>query len=73
MLDFLVALESEPQNPELYQKLKDRALGTGAYSYAPYSCFISYKTKEEKTGIEFRDCVVDYTKCPNHNCIKKLV
>ncbi|TGN20123.1 hypothetical protein [Leptospira idonii] len=55
------------------ESIRDRALGLKSFNFQPYSCFIEYKSREEKTGIEYRDCVVDYSRCPNQNCIKKLV
>jgi hypothetical protein len=68
----ILSVSPENQNTVL-ESIRDRALGLRSFNFQPYSCFIEYKTKNEKTGIEFRDCVVDYTRCPNQNCIKKLV
>ncbi|MDF3820218.1 hypothetical protein P3G55_09920 [Leptospira sp. 96542] len=58
---------------DVSKSIRDRALGLRSHNYQPYSCFIEYKSKDQNTGIEYRDCVVDYTRCPNMNCIKKLV
>ena len=53
--------------------IKNRALGLENYSFYPYHCFIEYKFKDQNSGIEYRDCIIDYTRCTNQNCIKKLV
>lgn len=36
-------------------------------------CLIELKSEDFLTGIQFRDCLIDYTRCPNSSCIKKLV
>lgn len=36
-------------------------------------CLVEYREADAATGIEYRDCVIDHTACPNRNCIKKLV
>ena len=36
-------------------------------------CLVEYQEADTATGIEFRDCAIDYTACPNHKCIKKLM
>ncbi|BDA78350.1 MULTISPECIES: hypothetical protein [Leptospira] len=64
---------SRPGHSGVLESIRDRALGLKSFNFQPYSCFIEYKSKEEKTGIEYRDCIVDYSRCPNQNCIKKLV
>ncbi|MCG6145202.1 hypothetical protein [Leptospira bandrabouensis] len=58
---------------DVYESIRNRALGLSSYDFQPYSCFIEYKSKDENTGIEYRDCIVDYTRCSNSRCIKKLV
>ncbi|MCE9500300.1 MAG: hypothetical protein K8R21_07365 [Leptospira sp.] len=68
-----VASYGEMIDTDLISKIKDRALGQNEYSFAPYSCFIEFKPKDKKTKIEYRDCIIDYTRCTNQNCIKKLV
>lgn len=68
----ILSVSPENQNSVL-ESIRDRALGLRSFNFQPYSCFIEYKSKDEKTGVEFRDCVVDYTRCQNQNCIKKLV
>ncbi|KAA1263641.1 hypothetical protein C5473_21680 [Leptospira interrogans serovar Weerasinghe] len=42
------------------------------FDFSPYSCFIEYKPADPITGIQYRDCVIDYTRCSNQKCIKKL-
>lgn len=36
-------------------------------------CLVEYQEVDAATGIEFRDCVIDHTACPNQRCIKKLM
>ncbi|TGK09979.1 hypothetical protein EHO60_11505 [Leptospira fletcheri] len=61
------------EEAELGRRIKNRALGREEFDFSPYACFIEYKSKDERTGIEYRDCVIDYTRCPNNRCIKKLM
>ena len=64
---------STEQNVGFAERIQDRALFRGEFSFAPYSCFIEYREKDRKTNIEYKDCVIDYTRCSNQKCIKKLV
>ena len=57
----------------LTENIKNRALGLDKFSFSPYHCFIEYKFSDSESKIEYRDCIIDYTRCPNVNCIKKLV
>ncbi|PJZ70322.1 hypothetical protein CH373_12060 [Leptospira perolatii] len=61
------------EEAELGRRIRNRALGREEFDFSPYSCFIEYKSKDPKTGIEYRDCVIDYTRCPNTRCVKKLM
>ncbi len=36
-------------------------------------CVVEYKKEDERTGILFRDCRIDYTACSSQTCIKKLI
>ncbi|HMU81726.1 MAG TPA: hypothetical protein PKE49_00740 [Leptospiraceae bacterium] len=36
-------------------------------------CLVEYRGEDDRTGIQFRDCIVDYTACQNQTCIKKLM
>ena len=36
-------------------------------------CLIEIRPEDVATGVQFRDCLIDYTRCPNRNCVKKLV
>ncbi|WCL48288.1 hypothetical protein [Leptospira sp. GIMC2001] len=68
-----VAIKVYNKNEEsLAERIRDRALGKYNFNFYPYACYIEYRAKDPKTGVEFRDCVVDYTRCPNQKCIKKL-
>ncbi|XDD47729.1 hypothetical protein AB3N60_06525 [Leptospira sp. WS39.C2] len=58
---------------DVYESIRNRALGLSSFNFQPYSCFIEYKSKDTNTGIEYRDCTVDYSRCPHSRCIKKLV
>ncbi|MCW7464174.1 hypothetical protein [Leptospira levettii] len=58
---------------DVYESIRNRALGLSSFNFQPYSCFIEYKTKDANTGIEYRDCTVDYSRCLHSRCIKKLV
>lgn len=72
MVETTVPIQDE-RKVSLQEKIRDRALGQNQYDFEPYSCYIEYKPKDKLSGIQFRDCVVDYTRCPNKRCIKKLV
>ena len=41
--------------------------------FGTLECYIRWKPDDAMTGVQFRDCLIDYTCCPNHKCIKKLV
>ncbi|AIT10750.1 MULTISPECIES: hypothetical protein [Leptospira] len=58
---------------ELSKRIRDRALGKEKFDFSPYSCFIEYKPADSITGVQYRDCVIDYTRCSNQKCIKKLI
>lgn len=74
MAEAISILPVSPENQNtVLESIRDRALGLRSFNFQPYSCFIEYKSKDVKTNIEYRDCVVDYTRCPNKNCIKKLL
>ncbi|AAN48684.1 MULTISPECIES: hypothetical protein [Leptospira] len=60
------------EEKELTKRIQDRALGKEKFDFSPYSCFIEYKPADPITGIQYRDCVIDYTRCSNQKCIKKL-
>ena len=45
--------------------------GTGL-PFEGLPCILQLREDEVETGIQFRDCTIDYTRCPNHNCIRKL-
>lgn len=62
----------EPRTESMSERIRNRALGQMQFDFEPYSCYIEYKAQETRTGIEYRDCVVDYTRCLNKRCIKKL-
>lgn len=36
-------------------------------------CLVELRPDDALTGIQFRECLIDYTSCPNRNCIKKLL
>lgn len=36
-------------------------------------CLIELRRMDRASGVEFRDCLIDYTRCPNNQCIKKLL
>ncbi len=39
----------------------------------PLDCSMEFRMEDPLTGIQFRDCRGDYTRCTNAKCIKKLV
>ena len=46
--------------------------------YAPeefslLGCLVELRADDSLTGVQYRDCQIDYTACPNQRCIKKLV
>lgn len=61
-----------PKEIEIYKRVYDRALVQNQYQFEPYSCYIEYREKDPASGLEYRDCTIDYTKCTNYKCIKKL-
>ncbi len=36
-------------------------------------CLVELRSSDKATGVQYRDCLIDYTTCPNRNCIKKLL
>ncbi len=36
-------------------------------------CLVELRPDDALTGIQFRECLIDYSRCPNQNCIKKLL
>lgn len=62
----------EERKESVAERIRDRALGQNRFDFEPYSCYIEYKSTDKLSGVQFRDCVVDYTRCPNKKCIKKL-
>ncbi|MCC5813171.1 MAG: hypothetical protein JJT78_00315 [Leptospira sp.] len=71
MIEAKVQIQEE-RKVSLQEKIRDRALGQNQFDFEPYSCYIEYKAVDVLSGVQFRDCVVDYTRCPNKRCIKKL-
>ena len=57
--------------------LKENATEGGLHhreeQFAPLDCLVEYRSAAEAGGIQYRDCKIDYTACPNQNCIKKLL
>ena len=41
--------------------------------FASLECLAELRADDAATGIQFRECLIDYTRCPNKNCIKKLM
>lgn len=37
------------------------------------ACLIELRGEDALSGVQFRDCIIDYTRCPNARCVKKLV
>lgn len=35
-------------------------------------CLVELKDEDPLTQIQYRDCLIDYTSCPNSHCIKNL-
>lgn len=62
----------EERKLSISERIRDRALGQNQFDFEPYSCYIEYKQADPTSGVQFKDCVVDYTRCPNRRCIKKL-
>lgn len=71
MLDAKVKVYDEKEE-SLSEKIRNRALSQHQFDFSPYSCYIEYKASDKDTRIEFRDCVIDYSRCKNSRCIKKL-
>lgn len=59
------------------QPLKKSTQGLGpAFAMedrSPLECLVELRADDSRTGVQYRDCQIDYTACPNHRCIKKLV
>jgi hypothetical protein len=71
MLDTKIKVYDEKEE-SLSEKIRNRALGVQQFDFSPYSCYIEYKPSDIETKIEYRDCVIDHTRCTNFRCIKKL-
>ena len=41
-------------------------------SYDTRDCLVRLRPTDELTGVEFNDCIIDYTRCTNSHCIKQL-
>lgn len=41
--------------------------------FAGLECLVELRADDAATGIQFRECLIDYTRCPNQSCIKKLL
>ncbi len=63
----------EPKSPQIYEKIRNRALGQDAFDFSPFACYIEYKEADSGSGLQYRDCTIDYTRCLNSKCIKKLI
>ncbi len=37
-----------------------------------YDCLVELKSPDMRTGIQYRECLIEYTSCSNQHCIKKL-
>ena len=40
--------------------------------FGDLDCLLELKKEDELTKIQYRDCKIDYTSCPNKFCIKNL-
>lgn len=47
----------------------DLALG----DFGELDCLVELRPEDSATGVQFRECLIDYTVCPNQRCIKKLL
>ena len=54
-------------------QVENKLEGLPAEKFADMACRVEHRSADGATGIEFRDCNIDYTGCPNRKCIKKLV
>ncbi|MCB1172781.1 MAG: hypothetical protein KDK39_04410 [Leptospiraceae bacterium] len=36
-------------------------------------CITELRPADQKSGVLFRDCLIDYTSCSVQNCVRKLV
>jgi len=45
----------------------------GRFAAEGLECLIEYRAEDETTGIQYRDCLIDHTTCPNQRCVKKLM
>lgn len=41
--------------------------------FAGLECLVELRAADPISGIQFRECLIDYTRCPNQYCIKKLL
>lgn len=51
--------------------IQERTFGPDDFSLL--DCLVELRRDDSHTGIQYRDCLIDYTSCPNQRCIKKLV
>ncbi len=63
----------EPGNIAATQRTSARAAAPVRAPGFDLDCLIEYRGEDLSTGVQFRDCLIDYTRCPNALCIKKLL
>ena len=53
--------------------LADYSTLTPQAGFSGLECLVELRAEDAATGIQFRECLIDYTRCPNAQCIKKLL
>jgi len=54
-------------------EIKEKSSETFPVDELHKECVVKLRGEDSATGIQFYDCVSDYTACRNQRCIKKLL
>ncbi|MCR9143288.1 MAG: hypothetical protein NXI24_13620 [bacterium] len=68
----LANIESHTRRAE-YAGVQELLPAKQAMNVAGLECLVELRASDPATGIQFRECLIDYTRCPNQSCIKKLL
>lgn len=58
---------------ELYSLLGQACELAADSANVELDCLAELRAPDLVTGVQFRECRVDYTQCPNDRCVKRLV
>ncbi len=66
-------LSQEALNQETGDKSQEERVQAADSLFEGLECSIELHPDDALTGLQFRDCLIDYIHCPNRRCIKKMV